>query len=83
VTGPHGGGDPLQVLVRQDRGTKAALHARFRIPHYWIVDPETRNFEAHVLEGDAYRLVIAARDAERGRPTLFPTLEIDLSRVWA
>src|SRR5436190_6025615 len=32
-----------------DRGTKRQLYARYGVPYYWIVDPEGRTIEVHVL----------------------------------
>lgn len=69
--------------ARQDRVTKAALYARFGIPHYWVLDPVERTFELYELRGDVYGLVATHRDADRVRPALFPGLEIDLAVVWA
>jgi Uma2 family endonuclease len=69
--------------VRQDRITKAALYARFGVPHYWLLDPSARTLEMHELTGDAYRLIAAGRDSDRMRCGLFPGLEIDLAAVWA
>lgn len=68
--------------VRQDRTTKAALYARFGVPHYWILDPDARTFELYELEGDSYRLITKESDEATIRPALFPGLEIDLIEVW-
>lgn len=69
--------------ARQDRLTKAALYARFGIPHYWVLDPVERTFELYELRGDVHGLVATYREADRVRPALFPGLEIDLAAVWA
>lgn len=68
---------------RRDRITKSALHARFGIPHYWVVDPDARVFELYELRDDAYALIDTRRGRGRVRPALFPGLEIPLSAVWA
>jgi Uma2 family endonuclease len=39
-----------------DRTTKAAIYARHRIPHYWIVDPRERTIEAYALALEGYTL---------------------------
>src|SRR5262249_45639607 len=38
-----------------DRGAKRALYARHGVPHYWIVDLETRVLESYVLRGWEYQ----------------------------
>lgn len=68
--------------VRQDRVTKAALYARFGIPHYWVLDPVERTLELYELSGETYRFVATHHGPGRVRPALFPTLEIDLAAVW-
>ena len=68
--------------ARQDRTTKAALYARFAIPHYWIVDPEARMIELYGTEGDSYRLVKKESGEATIDPALFPGLEIRLAEVW-
>src|SRR5262249_50088959 len=32
-----------------DRGIKLQLYARYRVPHYWIVDPQARRIEVFAL----------------------------------
>src|SRR2546430_12413988 len=68
--------------LRQDRVTKAALYARFGVPHYWIVDPEARRIDVYELDGAAYRLTAEATGAQVLRSMLFPELEIALADVW-
>ena len=68
--------------LRQDRVTKAALYARFGVLHYWIVDPEARQFDVYELDGAAYRLSGEARGTEVLRSSLFPGLEIALVDTW-
>jgi len=68
--------------LRQDRVTKAALYARFGVPHYWIVDPEARRIDAYELEGGTYRLTAEARGTDVLRSSLFAGLEIALADVW-
>jgi Uma2 family endonuclease len=65
---------------RRDRGIKAQLYTRAGVPEYWIVDPDRRVVEQHVLEGSAYRL--AGTHRETIRPTRIDGVEVDLSRVW-
>jgi Uma2 family endonuclease len=48
----------VEVLSRWtaqiDRGTKLQLYARHRVPHYWIVDPDGRTIDVHLLAASAY-----------------------------
>ncbi|MBI5652126.1 MAG: Uma2 family endonuclease [Chloroflexi bacterium] len=68
--------------ARYDRVTKAKLYARYRVPHYWIVDPIALTLEAFALEGATYRLVAAGAADETYQPALFPGLTITLTEVW-
>lgn len=65
-----------------DRVTKAALYARFGIPHHWVLDPTERTFEVYELRGDVYHLAAKHSGAAHMRSPLFPALEIDLAAVW-
>jgi Uma2 family endonuclease len=65
-----------------DRDVKRRLYARHGVPAYWIVDPDARVIEAHVLAGDAYRL---ATTLEGGEPRALPPfldLSIDPAAIW-
>ena len=68
--------------ARQDRTTKAALYARFAIPHYWIVDPEAHAIERYEIEGDSYHLAKKESGDATISSALFPGLEIRLAEVW-
>ena len=68
---------------RKDRSTKALLYARFGVPHYWILDPEQRTFEAFVLDGATYRLASRGEDDATVRAEPFPDLAITLTTVWS
>jgi Uma2 family endonuclease len=65
-----------------DRHTKLQLYARYRIPYYWIVDPDGRSVEAYVLGEAGYAL--AARAA--GDTTLqiepFSDLRLSPASLW-
>jgi Uma2 family endonuclease len=68
--------------IRQDRGTKAALYARFGIPHYWILDPDERVFESYELRNAEYRLGIRCVESGVARAGPFPDLPIPLVEIW-
>lgn len=69
--------------ARTDRGIKSALYARFGVRHYWLVDPAARILETYELAQSGYELTGTYRDTDHARSPLFPSLDIDLARVWA
>ena len=54
---------------RTDRVTKAQIYARYRVPAYWIVDPEQEVIEIYLPESDGYRLAATLQGAT---PTIAP-----------
>jgi Uma2 family endonuclease len=66
-----------------DRETKRAWYAEAGVPNYWILNAFERSIECLKLDGGAYRVDVAARDAEALRPSLFPGLIIQLAELWA
>lgn len=66
-----------------DRVTKAQLYARYGIPHYWLLNPELRVFEAYERTGTQYSLVASLKDHDEYRPPLFPGLVIALADIWS
>ena len=66
-----------------DRVRKSRIYAREQVRHLWFVDPGTRVFEVWRLDGDTYRMVLAAADAELLRAEPFEAIEFDLSVLWA
>ena len=66
-----------------DQVDKFALYAKCRVPHYWIVDPKSRTFEAFALVGGEYKSLGMKRDNDLARFEPFADLEIPLGRLWA
>lgn len=66
-----------------DRVRKTRIYAREQVRHVWFVDPGTRVFEVWRLDGETYRLVLAAADEEKVRAEPFDAIELDLSLLWA
>jgi Uma2 family endonuclease len=60
-----------------DRNTKQQLYARFDVPFFWLVDPESRTIEAFALGSGGYTRVTRAAGVE---PVALPPLS-DLAFV--
>jgi Uma2 family endonuclease len=67
---------------RIDRVTKLQLYARYRVPYYWIVDPDARTIEAYELAGDGYRLVTTARGSQPVSLPPFGDLALVADSLW-
>ena len=51
--------------ARHDRVTKRRLYAAHGIPHYWLIDPESRTLEVLALDDGAWREVGVFSDGDR------------------
>lgn len=88
--GPRGVAGPPTLAVeivspstpRIDRVIKLRLYARYRVPYYWIVDPDTCTIEAYELADDGYRLVTTVRGAETVSLPPFPDLALVPESLW-
>ncbi len=69
--------------ARVDRVHKPRLYARESVGHVWLIDPAARVLEVWRLDGDTYRVVLTAEDADRVRAEPFDAIELDLSLLWA
>jgi Uma2 family endonuclease len=67
---------------RIDRVRKLQLYAQYRVPYYWIVDPDARTIEAYELAGGTYRRVATAGGAEPVALPPFPDLPLVADRIW-
>jgi len=65
-----------------DRSTKRQLYARHGVPYYWIVDPETRTIEVHVLSEGRYQLAARVFGAEPVSLPPFPNLAFVPASLW-
>jgi Uma2 family endonuclease len=65
---------------RRDRVEKLDLYARFGVPEYWIVDPQTQVFEFLINEGG--RFVVYSPANDRYRSPRLPEAEIQLAEFW-
>jgi Uma2 family endonuclease len=43
-----------------DRGKKMQMFARYRVPHYWIVDPAAESIEIYELRDTTYEMTVNA-----------------------
>jgi Uma2 family endonuclease len=66
----------------RDRGVKLRLYARYRVPFYWIVDPEGRSVQAFSLSGDAYEAVARLDAASPAALPPLTDLVLDPTVVW-
>ncbi len=65
-----------------DRGRKRDLFARYRVPEYWIIDPDAKQLEVSVLDGERFadpRLV----GSGRYEAATLPGLAIDVNPLFA
>jgi Uma2 family endonuclease len=68
---------------KTDRITKSRLYAKFEVPHYWLIDPETKQIERFRLSGKHYRQYPPIKDASRiSSVDLFPEWVFDLAALW-
>lgn len=84
--GYHGAPDLVVEVIstkpQLDRYVKLNKYAATGIPHYWIVDPDTRLLSAYRLSGQRYQLVGDLQGEATFCPELFPGLTIELVELW-
>jgi Uma2 family endonuclease len=66
-----------------DQTDKFDLYAASGVPHYWIVDPKGRTFDAYNLINGKFDLHASARDQATVSADPFPTLPIPLAQLWS
>ncbi len=68
---------------KTDRTIKSRLYAKFAVPHYWLIDPETKQLEMFRLSNHRYRALSPIKDtAHIASEALFPKLIFDLADLW-
>jgi Uma2 family endonuclease len=65
-----------------DRVRKVPLYARERVAHVWLVDPAEKTLEVLRLDGDGYRLVLAADGDDPVRAEPFDAIALELGLLW-
>jgi Uma2 family endonuclease len=73
----------LPSSIEIDRHVTLQLYARYRVPHYWVVDPDARTTESYSLAGEGYEP--AGRLAGTAAVPLPPflALVLDPASIWA
>lgn len=65
-----------------DRTTKRGLYARYGVPHFWLVDPDARVIESHVLRGGEYAVAVRASGTQPVDLPPFTDLGLVPSSLW-
>lgn len=74
----------IEVLshARIDRVRKHDVYARFGVPEYWIVDPETDRVEIYRLVGGTYERPEVLTPGDTLSTVRFPGLELDVRQLF-
>ena len=67
---------------KRDWKTKRAAYERFKVKHYWILDPFTLELEENVLRDKRYVRRSKLVGKVSFKPACFPKLTIKLKDVW-
>jgi Uma2 family endonuclease len=71
---------PSSITI--DRRDKFKQYAKAGVQHYWIVDPQQRTIEGHVLSRGKYQLAGKGSNDETITMPPFEKLKILLSELW-
>jgi Uma2 family endonuclease len=71
------------TTAARDRGVKSRRYATLGVPHLWLLEPDERRLECYRLEGQAYRLVIAAEGEATVEHSHWPGLAVRLAELRA
>ncbi|RYG70658.1 Uma2 family endonuclease [bacterium] len=66
----------------KDRNEKKVNYAKIGVKLYILIDPDTKTFEAHRLEGDQYGAPEALHNDDVWQPAELPGLRLELSQLW-
>lgn len=64
-------------------GRKCAIYERYGVVYYWIVDVEARTLTQYVWRGGRYGEPAVLRAGDTLRCPLFPSLTLDVGRIFA
>ena len=66
----------------RDRGIKLREYQAAGVRYYWIADPRTRSIEERELGEEGYGPPTVYGVGDVFRPALFPSLAIEVARLW-
>ncbi|WP_437899309.1 Uma2 family endonuclease [Sorangium sp. So ce124] len=67
---------------RNDLFKKLRTYQRCKVPHYWIVDPETETLMVYRWTTEGYLLVLAAEREDRVRPEPFDAIVLKVGALF-
>lgn len=67
----------------RDRDIKMKRYAKFKVPEYWIIDPDARSVEIFRLGARGYRLHASGQRTGKLDSPTFPGLDLDLRTLFA
>ena len=68
--------------TRRDRAGELADYAALGVPEVWVVSPEARTVEVLRLSGTDYARAAIVASGDTLRPTLFPSVQVEISGIW-
>lgn len=68
--------------LSRDRGIKLHCYEATGVPHYWVVDPDARTFEARQLVEGRYELIGVYETGDIFRPNLFTDLDLPIGHLF-
>ena len=68
--------------AKHDRNTKFRLYQRAGVREYWIVDPDTKTVQVHLLEEGQYHSPVVYIDKSAVPVGIWDDFSIDLSQVF-
>jgi len=68
--------------ARLDRVKKLRLYSKNQIPHYWLLDPESKVLEVMKLVGSHYRMEATLESGDSYESDDFPGLKLNLSELF-
>lgn len=70
------------ATAERDRGYKLKMYARYGVPEYWIVDPDTRTIDVYLAGPSEYSAAIRYGASDVITCALFGELSIRLDNVF-
>jgi Uma2 family endonuclease len=68
--------------ARQDLQTKLGAYHQFRVPHYWIVDPERQLLTVYRWREEGYLLALTAGRGDRARAEPFEAIGLQVGLLF-